>query len=94
MDGNEKEICFGPLITEKAEVEDRIRRAQLAVLNPNKPPDDFLGALGDIDSGVKNENSFTSNVVSVRVSGREMDDLSFVDLPGTSTLPPFSLLLC
>ena len=90
------EIQFGPLITDKSEVEDRIRRAQLAILNPSKEPSGFLGPLGQIDGGIinKNEMSFSSDLVSVRISGREMDDLSFVDLPGVYPAYPFSLILC
>jgi hypothetical protein len=82
IEGQQTEIRFGSLITDKSDVEDRIRRAQLAILNPSKEPANFLGPLGEIDSGIKNEESFSSNVVSVRISGKDVDDLSFVDLPG------------
>ena len=74
------EIPFGTAITDKSEVEERIRRAQLAILNPSKRALDFLGSLGQIDEA--NEKSFSSDLVSVRISGKEVDDLSFVDLPG------------
>jgi hypothetical protein len=76
------EIPFGAAITDKAEVEERIRRAQLAILNPSKRALDFLGSLGQVDGGTTNEKSFSSDLVSVRISGKEVDDLSFVDLPG------------
>lgn len=79
------ESQFGPRITDKFDVEDRIRRAQLAILNPSKEPANFLGPLGDLDSGIRNEVSFSSDVVSVRISGKDMDDLSFVDLPGLNS---------
>jgi hypothetical protein len=84
------EIPFGPSITDKSEVEDRIRRAQLAILNPNKAAADFLGSLGEKDRGEPNEVSFSSDLISVRISGQEVDDLSFVDLPG-ACYPHFSV---
>lgn len=86
MERQAAEIPFGPPITDKNEVEDRIRRAQLAVLNPSKDPLEFLH--GGVGIGIKNETSFSSDVVSVRISGRDVDDLSFVDLPPTPPPPP------
>ena len=83
-----EEVPFGDAITYKFEVEDRIRRAQLAILNPEKRALDFLGTLGDIGSGFTNEKSFSGDLISVRISGKEMDDLSFVDLPGTPNATP------
>jgi hypothetical protein len=90
IEGQPTEIQFGPRIIDKLDVEDRIRRAQLAILNPSKEPANFLGPLGEVESGIKNEMSFSSNLVSVRISGRDLDDLSFVDLPGLNR-PLFSL---
>ena len=91
LERHRTEIRFGPFITDKSDVEDRIRRAQLAILNPSKEPSGFLGPLGRIDRGIKNEMSFSSDLVSVRISGREIDDLSFVDLPGLNPTYPFPL---
>jgi hypothetical protein len=79
------ETAFGHHITDSDEVEERIRRAQLAILNPSKRATDFLGTLGSTNGGLTNELSFSSDLISVRISGVEVDDLSFVDLPG----PPF-----
>lgn len=66
---------------DKSDVEERIRRAQLAILNPSKQPKDFLtsAVLPDIS---ENEVSFSEDLISVRISGKGVDDLSFVDLPG------------
>jgi hypothetical protein len=61
-------------------VEERIRRAQMAVLNPNTPELTFLDE--DHVEPQTNQLSFSSDLVSVRISGRDIDDLSFVDLPG------------
>ena len=65
-------------------VEERIRRAQFAILNPKRDPLSFLNAPLD---GIVNDLdalSFSSNCISVRISGKGVDDLSFVDLPGKS----------
>jgi hypothetical protein len=76
-----QEEPFGSPITVKSEVEERIRRAQLAILNPSKSRIEFL------NSGIqpdRNDEPFSTNLISVRISGRDVDDLSFVDLPGTN----------
>ncbi|TFK21928.1 hypothetical protein FA15DRAFT_597001 [Coprinopsis marcescibilis] len=79
--GQVRRETFGPTIYDKAEVEDRIRRAQLAVLNPNRASKQFLE--GD-ESELKFDDtlSFSQNFVSLKISGRGVADLSFVDLPG------------
>jgi hypothetical protein len=69
---------FGGPIFDKAEVEDRIRRAQRAILCPSKAAQTFLT---DDDSG-PTEISFSTNYISLQISGPEIADLSFVDLPG------------
>ncbi|KAG6887851.1 hypothetical protein C0995_012216 [Termitomyces sp. Mi166 len=74
---------FGEVITYKAEVEDRIRRAQWAILNPTLR--NAHGAryflTGD-DHGANLELSFSSCFVSLQISGPDVADLSFCDLPG------------
>ena len=69
---------FGDAISDKAEVEERIRRAQRAILNPSTSPSVFLGGV-EVE---ENESSFSRNYISLEISGRELEDLSFVDLPG------------
>ena len=73
---------FGPVIYDKTEVEDRIRRAQRAILNPSKPSKQFL--LDTAEDTQDSELSFSSNCVSLQISGPEVADLSFCDLPGAS----------
>ena len=70
---------FGPVIYDKAQVEERIRRAQRAILNPSKPSKQFLEDTEDIQDSVL---SFSSNCVSLQISGPDVADLSFCDLPG------------
>ncbi|KAI6128075.1 P-loop containing nucleoside triphosphate hydrolase protein [Pisolithus croceorrhizus] len=73
-------LTFGDAISNKVHVEERIRRAQRAVLNPNTDYKKFLEGY-EVPSGA-NEVSFSRNYVSLEISGRELADLSFVDLPG------------
>jgi len=71
---------FGESIYDKTQVEDRIRRAQLAILNPTKPAKYFLES--DDDERHEAELSFSKNFVSLEISGPDVADLSFCDLPG------------
>jgi hypothetical protein len=71
-------VDFGLPIFDKPLVTERIRRAQCAILNPNTDPDFFL----DADDLEERHLSFSSNSVCLEISGKDVDDLSFVDLPG------------
>ncbi|KAH9921275.1 P-loop containing nucleoside triphosphate hydrolase protein [Amylocystis lapponica] len=81
-----REVPFGPLITDKADVELMLRRAQVAVLNPTVPSTSFLtlsaGDLGRYTGKKTTSLPFSKNVVCVDLAGPELTDLSFVDLPG------------
>ena len=72
--------AFGEPIYIKAEVEDRVRRAQRAILNPNTPVQKFLES--SIDDSPRTQVSFSPNTICLQISGREVADLSFCDLPG------------
>ncbi|KAI6044502.1 P-loop containing nucleoside triphosphate hydrolase protein [Pisolithus marmoratus] len=72
--------AFGDAMSSKAHVEERIRRAQRAILNPGTDYKKFLEGY-EVPSGA-NEMSFSRNYVSLEISGKELADLSFVDLPG------------
>ncbi|KDR69882.1 hypothetical protein GALMADRAFT_145261 [Galerina marginata CBS 339.88] len=81
--GQSRNQRFGKVIYNKAEVEDRVRRAQLAILNPNKPLDFFLNEDGDSDAGQDGPQlTFSTNCVTLEISGPNVPDLSFCDLPG------------
>ena len=85
--GTAENIPFGPVIKDKSQVEERIRRAQRAILRPSQNPDMFLsGPDGDPDY---RELTFSKNCVSLEISGPELTDLSFCDLPGALLSPPF-----
>lgn len=79
--GQTRNEVFGPPIHSKDEVEERIRRAQRAILNPSKPAKHFLENDEDEPSG-EAELSFSHNCVSLQISGPDVADLSFCDLPG------------
>ena len=78
--GQARNEQFGPIIYDKSEVEERIRQAQRAILNPSKPYKVFLE--GKQESQHSAELSFSNNCVSLQISGPDIADLSFCDLPG------------
>ena len=90
--GNARNTPFGPVITDKEDVEERIRRAQRAILNPTTSHEHFLlGPDGEPDG--KPELSFSKNCVSLELSGPDLTDLSFCDLPGMCSLGTLRSLL-
>ena len=78
---------FGEIIYERTEVEERIRRAQRAVLNPETPPEYFLK--GGV-AAVGPHTTFTMNCVTLTINGPDVADLSFCDLPGGFVSSVFS----
>ncbi|SPO39909.1 uncharacterized protein PSFLO_05390 [Pseudozyma flocculosa] len=75
-----KETPFGQPINDRALVEERLRRAQLAVLNPSSDSTTFLSAHCDLSA--KPQLNFSTNLVCVEITGPGVPSLSFVDLPG------------
>jgi energy-coupling factor transporter ATP-binding protein EcfA2 len=71
---------FGPTIFNKVKVEERIRRAQRAILNPSIAYRQFLE--GEDEDPEERQLTFSTNCVSLQISGRDVADLSFCDLPG------------
>ncbi|KAG8796640.1 hypothetical protein FRC12_013632 [Ceratobasidium sp. 428] len=72
-------ILLGTALTSRDEVQERIRRAQLAILNPT------IGSLSFLTSDENAQyrsRSFSQNCVIVELSGNQLSDLNFVDLPG------------
>ncbi|KAH9965455.1 P-loop containing nucleoside triphosphate hydrolase protein [Russula dissimulans] len=74
---NLQKMPFGEPITEKSAVTERIRRAQRAILNPSTPSSVFLQGA---DS--EHEISFSANRIVLDISGPDVTDLNFIDLPG------------
>lgn len=73
---------FGDVITDKSLVEERIRQAQRAILNPKIRKDKGLKYYL-VDDDETMELSFSTDCVSLQISGPDVADLSFCDLPGT-----------
>ncbi|THG94608.1 hypothetical protein EW026_g6893 [Hermanssonia centrifuga] len=65
---------------DKSEVEERIRRAQRAILNPNTLSMRFLE--GPDEDPIGRELTFSMNSICLQISGSDVADLSFCDLPG------------
>ncbi|KAG6805950.1 hypothetical protein H0H93_003771, partial [Arthromyces matolae] len=75
-------IPFGPVLTDKKDVELYIRRAQAALLSPQIPHEEFWTKKEkELKTGPR-AFDFSRNVVCVHVSDPDLTELSFVDLPG------------
>ncbi|KIP02342.1 hypothetical protein PHLGIDRAFT_32230 [Phlebiopsis gigantea 11061_1 CR5-6] len=83
-----KEEKFGPLLRDKSELEEMIRRAQLAVLNPGLSATFFETfdtrslPFGSKPAESPKQLAFSSSVVCLDLAGPDLPDLSFIDLPG------------
>jgi vacuolar protein sorting-associated protein 1 len=84
-------VYFGPLLTEKSDVEIWIRRAQTAVLSPHVHPSQFhdkeIQELRDAPKTDPKILKFSKNVVVVKIYDPNAVDLQFVDLPGVFHVP-------
>jgi hypothetical protein len=78
---------FGPVITNKSDVELWLRRAQAAILSRaqdksqwlTKSEADIRKALSEPSAQMR---SFTKDVIQIEIEDRNLANLSFVDLPG------------
>ncbi|OSC98818.1 hypothetical protein PYCCODRAFT_1417176 [Trametes coccinea BRFM310] len=77
--GQARNERFGETIYDKSEVEERIKRAQRAILNPSTDLNKFLE---EGSEHLGRELSFSTNAVCLQISGPDVEDLSFCDLPG------------
>ena len=67
-------------LTSKAHVEDALHRAQLAILNIGNPHEDYKLGLPLPRDNLKVK--FSPNVIQLDISGPDLPNLSFYDLPG------------
>ncbi len=81
--GQARNDRFGGPMFDKSEVEERIRRAQRAILNPNTLSMRFLE--GPDEDPMGRELTFSMNSICLQISGSDVADLSFCDLPGMMT---------
>ncbi|KAI0681580.1 P-loop containing nucleoside triphosphate hydrolase protein [Earliella scabrosa] len=79
-----KEVLFGPRIVKKEDMEPMLRRAQAAVLHPHLDVSQFVTMSDDELRRLAAPKTalFSKNVVCIDLSGPDLVDLSFVDLPG------------
>lgn len=87
------ETPFGPLITDPGDLEQMLRRAQSVLLNPTIPTDEILSATPEalnkgLFKGYPKQRKFSRNSICLNISGPEVTDLSFVDLPGNPDVQP------
>lgn len=83
IDENVREVAFSGKIQDKEEVELMLRRAQMAVLNPARKVGDFVDMpVKQLKDFGKNGLQFSRNTVCVDLTGPDMTDLAFIDLPG------------
>ncbi|GJJ07912.1 hypothetical protein Clacol_002118 [Clathrus columnatus] len=77
-----RNIKFGNIIKNPQDVEEQLRRAQLAILNPSVPFAVFLEGNGQLTNSESGSLNFSSNIVCVEIKSPDVTDLSFCDLPG------------
>lgn len=72
-------------VQDNAEIEETLRWAQIAILNPDKPSEMFVPGSGSLCRDVDQAETtakFSPNVVFLEIKGPEFPNLSFYDLPG------------
>jgi len=74
-------ISFGDVIYDKEDVEDCLRRAQLAVVSPSRNAQEFLSDSYETSP----ELTFSPDCVVLEITGPELEVLSFIGFPGTLT---------
>lgn len=92
--GHEKVLDFKTL-DHPNEIEDVLRWAQIAILNPGKPHQHYVPGSGHATTGENayeraaesTEAKFSPNVISLEIKHPEFPDLSFYDLPGVFVRP-------
>jgi len=82
--GQISDIPFGDTLYTHEDVQDRVRRAQLAILSHKRDSPDFPRSFLTSELPLRSEVTFSRNIVVLKVSGPDIVDLSFVDLPGMS----------
>jgi hypothetical protein len=75
---------FGEPIYDVATVTERIRRAQRAILNLSTDADMFLK--GSDEDLISSEKTFSEDCICLEIKGKDVPDLSFIDLPGLSSI--------
>lgn len=88
MEDQEQGLTIRPFktVSDKSELEEVLRWAQIALLNPSLDYHQFIPGSGAIaqngKQGHKHEADFSPNIVAIEISGPRLPALSFYDLPG------------
>jgi GTPase SAR1 family protein len=89
MEDQEQGLTIRPFktVSDKSELEEVLRWAQIALLNPSLDYHQFIPGSGTIaqnglKQGQKHEADFSPNIVAIEISGPRLPALSFYDLPG------------
>ncbi|GAB7331326.1 hypothetical protein MBLNU13_g02765t3 [Cladosporium sp. NU13] len=77
---DELKITHFATIYDEGELEGVLRRAQLALLNPQKDPKHFLDV--DWNKHTNNKAVFSPNILSLEIQASKLPELEFYDLPG------------
>jgi len=78
---------FGPVLRDKNQFEIFLRRAQAAILEPNRPRNTFLQMTVQELKDTAQSNTrlkFSKNIVCVDIVDPEAAELAFIDCPGLS----------
>ena len=76
-------------IDSKDNLETALRRAQLAVLNPNEDSRSFVDApLRQDDGDERFEVGFSPNMICLQIASAGLPELSLCDLPGVINVHP------
>lgn len=76
-------------LTEKFHVQDALKWAQLAILNPSRSPNDYVPGQNSDTDPMSTQVKFSPNVVRLDISAPNFPNLSFYDLPGVISLTEF-----
>jgi vacuolar protein sorting-associated protein 1 len=79
-----EKIPFGGPLNDSKLVEDRLRRAQAAILQLPFSCDQSIAPFlaDDYEAPTKPPTDFSRNVVRLEVNGPDLVDVTFIDLPG------------
>lgn len=69
-------------IYKKTELEQFLKWAQIAILNPNKDHSRYIPGAPEFANDTTTDAKFSPNIVSVKIAGPDLPPLSFYDLPG------------
>lgn len=76
-------------LSDKSHVQDALKWAQLAILNPGRPPGDYIPGQNAGTDSQQYQVKFSPNIVRLDISAPSFPNLSFYDLPGVISQAEF-----